>query len=50
MKPEFWWIYTEIIFSLTMQTASYTIVFTEFAVNVDYTSDSLLNVIGNINS
>jgi hypothetical protein len=43
-------LHNEIIFSLTMQTASYTIVFKEFAVNADYTSDSLLKVIRNINS
>jgi len=38
----------EIIFPLTMQTASYTTVFKEFAINLDYTSDSLLKVIRKI--
>lgn len=50
MKPGFWWIYAEIIFFLTMQTAAYTTVFKEFAVNLDYMSDSLLEVIRNIES
>jgi hypothetical protein len=43
MKPEFWWIYTEIIFSLTMQSASYTIIFKEFVVIVDCTSKWFLH-------
>jgi hypothetical protein len=39
MKPEFWWIYIQIIFSLTMQTASDIIILQNFFVNVDYTSN-----------